>query len=106
MWFLILLSIVFALIPDIIIKVAEDMQLSKLMRPPQKLSHYIKRSKRKSNQVELDNKNTYNADNSSNASKVSMAKKVLNVKLFQSDKSVLSSNNIELINQQYETSTF
>ena len=77
----------FAIIPDLIIKVAEDIYIlknKKISKPSHKnkVSKYLK----KSNQIEMDKK----------IKRIEPDKKIL--QMFQSDKSILSSKNIELVN--------
>ena len=95
-WFLILLATVFALIPDLIIKCTEDMQLSKHINAKQKILNYTKRSRTAaSNKITLEHINGGLSDKPGS---------VLNVKLFQTERSVLSSHNIQLNNQSQESS--
>lgn len=108
-WLLIILAVVFSLIPDIIIKVSEDMDLSKSLGPKiftQYLKNSMKPNQIKSKEDTMLSIRTPTKDIRAPSASPS-TRSTLNVKLFQSDNSVLSSNNIELTNRSnQETSSF
>lgn len=109
-WFLIFVAVVFALIPDIILKCAEDMELAKKIKP-KKFTEYMKKSRKVSrNQISLQEiESTDGAEKLKKRNVISNGnepnKEFALDKTDTFNKTILSSNNIELINQS-ETSSF
>ena len=107
-WFLIALCTVFSLIPDVIMKCLEDTQLSGRLWPA-KLTMYVNKGKEYNGKVVAHLKKPTRVASKSGLAEEEAAKarmSSIDLRMFQKDRSVLSSNNIEIVSKNQETSSF